>query len=171
MSDLQDEAWVDTLRKAKDEQPLVHTALDAIEPLAELGLNVDDVRSHLQSKREWAEQVLVREGIVGEFQVEYVLVIYSYTVENPYKECGGPIYKLVNAEMHSPTRGEAQRLRVRPRPFLQQLLGSAHPPPPHSSNHCLRPDRLPSSELRHGLLIRQRFASCAHPFAHAEVAD
>ena len=106
MSDLQDEAWVDTLRKAKDEQPLVHTALDAIEPLAELGLKVDDVRRHLQSKRGWAEQVLVREGIVGEFQVEYVLVIYSYTVENPYKEWGGPIYKLVNAEMHSPTRGE-----------------------------------------------------------------
>ena len=99
-----DDGWAATLQAAKHAAPLVATAAEAIAPLAALGLDVKRTQQHLHSKRRWAEEILVRERMPG-YDVEHVLTIYAYTVEEPFVSFGGPIYRMVNAEMHSPSRG------------------------------------------------------------------
>jgi len=99
-----DDGWAATLQAAKDAAPLVATAAEAIAPLAALGLDVKRTQQHLHSKRRWAEEILVRERMPG-YDVEHVLTIYAYTVEEPFVSFGGPIYRMVNTEMHSPSRG------------------------------------------------------------------
>jgi hypothetical protein len=97
--------WFGVLRAARDAQPLVATLSEALQPLAALGLRVADVNRYMQGRRQSMQDVLVREGISGEYGVECALTVHSYTVEDPFAAWGGPIYRLINAEMHSPRRG------------------------------------------------------------------
>eukprot|EP01047_Picozoa_sp_COSAG01_P028198 COSAG01_NODE_1887_length_8982_cov_15.771474_4_plen_441_part_00 len=94
-----DVEWARHLGRLLDVESLAPSALEAVRPMAALGL-IDDlgrVERMLRDRRAPMRAILRAQGC-AEFNVEFALAIWLYTLENP------AVYRALNGAMHAPER-------------------------------------------------------------------
>ena len=92
------EQWAAKLTAAITAQPLVGTALEAVEPMAAVGIDIFKVRNYIARNRASLRDRILAQYNLGteEFDDEKALIIRLFTVSEPFA-----IYPILEAEMHS----------------------------------------------------------------------
>ena len=92
------EQWAAKLTAAITAQPLVDTALEAVEPMAAVGIDIFKVRNYIARNRASLRDRILAQYNLGteEFDDEKALIIRLFTVSEPFA-----IYPILEAEMHS----------------------------------------------------------------------
>ena len=99
MSD--DAEWARHLGQLLDAEALAPSALEAVRPMGTLGL-VDLAHiTHILRDRRGAMQAILRAQGCPEFNIEFALAIWLYTLEN---QAGPALFRALNGAMHAPQR-------------------------------------------------------------------
>ena len=124
-----------------EKQPLVKSVYDCIDALASAGMSqedIDNLKTLAHGRRAEQEQKLKDDGVCPEFNMEYAMAIYLWTIDEPN------LHSFLNGHMHSVqerTKGKggiSAELRAC-LPFakaIPNLLNLATPSGPDTSVAC-----------------------------------